>query len=96
MLPILIGIGLVVGLATLYFAIRSRELRKFLAGAFFVSCGTQFYLYVANQPVPLLGTDFVQTPRLSLIRGLIHLVFFALTFYFGFIAKPKQVRAEGG
>ena len=47
----------VVGLPTLYFAWRSREFRKFLAGAFFVSAGIQFYLYLANVSVPLLGTN---------------------------------------
>jgi len=30
------------GLPTLYFAARSRDFRKFLAGAFFVSAGMQF------------------------------------------------------
>ena len=44
------------GLPTLYFAWRSREFRKFLAGAFFVSAGIQFYLYLAKVSVPLLGT----------------------------------------
>ena len=47
------------GLPTLYFAWRSREFRKFLAGAFFVSAGIQFYLYLAKVSVPLLGTDLV-------------------------------------
>ncbi len=47
----------VVGLPTLYFAWRSREFRKFLAGAFFVSAGIQFYLYLAKVSVPLLGTN---------------------------------------
>ena len=41
----------VVGLPTLYFAWRSREFRKFLAGAFFVSAGIQFYLYLAKVSV---------------------------------------------
>ena len=53
------------GLPTLYFAWRSREFRKFLAGAFFVSAGILFYLYLANVSVPLLGTNLVVTPEVS-------------------------------
>lgn len=33
---------------TVYFAIRSREFVKFLAVAFFVSGGIQFFLYIAS------------------------------------------------
>jgi uncharacterized protein (DUF486 family) len=76
------------GGATLYFAVRYREFRKFLAGAFFVSGGIQFYLYLANVSVPLLGTTFVQTPDLRAVRSLVHFIFFLITFYFGFIRKP--------
>src|SRR5262247_1388660 len=72
------------GLPTLYFAWRSREFRKFLAGAFFVSAGIQFYLYLAKVPVPLLGTSFVLTPEVSRVRSILHFVFFLITFYFGF------------
>jgi hypothetical protein len=50
---------IVTGGATIYFAVQSREFRKFLAGAFFVSAGAQFYLYLAGVSIPLLGTDFV-------------------------------------
>ncbi len=39
---------------SLYFAWRNRDFRKFLAGAFFVSSGTLFYLYLADVSVPLL------------------------------------------
>jgi hypothetical protein len=52
----------------------SREFRKFLAGAFFVSAGIQFYLYLAKVSVPLLGIQFI---------------LFGLCLYFGFIKKPK-------
>ncbi len=65
MLPVLLTALVVLGLPTLYFAIRSREFRKFLAGAFFVSAGIQFYLYLANVSVPLLGTSLVFTPEIS-------------------------------
>ena len=65
MLPVLLTALVVLGLPTLYFAIRNREFRKFLAGAFFVSAGIQFYLYLANVSVPLLGTSLVFTPEIS-------------------------------
>src|SRR4029077_4473414 len=80
----------VVGLPTLYFAWRSREFRKFLAGAFFVSAGIQFYLYLANVSVPLLGTSVVFTPGISGWGSRPHFVFFLLCLYFGFIAKQKD------
>lgn len=78
------------GGATIYFASKSRDFRKFLAGAFFVSGGIQFYLYVTGVSVPLLGTNFVQTPELSGVRSILHFVFFLITFYLGFIKKPKD------
>ena len=43
------------GLRSDLFAWRNREFRKFLAGAFFVSSGVLFYLYLADVSVPLLG-----------------------------------------
>jgi hypothetical protein len=51
----LIAAILVTGGATIYFAVRSREFRKFLAGAFFVSAGIQFYLYLAGVSIPAPG-----------------------------------------
>jgi hypothetical protein len=84
----LIAAILVTGGATIYFAVRSREFRKFLAGAFFVSAGIQFYLYLAAVSIPLLGTAFVQTPELSAVRASVHFVLFAITFYFGFLRRP--------
>jgi hypothetical protein len=62
---------------------------KFLAGAFFVSAGIQFYFYLANVSVPLLSTSFVFTPEISGLRCIPHFVFFLLCFYFGFVRKPK-------
>jgi hypothetical protein len=56
---------IVLGLSTRYFALRSREFRKFLAGAFFVGAGIQFYLYLAKVSVPLLGTNLLLTPEIS-------------------------------
>jgi uncharacterized protein (DUF486 family) len=77
------------GLPTLYFAWRNREFRKFLAGAFFVSAGILFYLYLANVSVPLLGTHIILTPQISGCRSIIHFILFGLCLYFGFIKKPK-------
>jgi len=90
MVPILVAALVVFGLPTLYFAIRSREFRKFLAGAFFVSGGMQCYFYLANVSMPLVGTDIVQTPELSGLRSILHFILFLVTFYFGFIRKPKD------
>ena len=90
MIPILVSALIVIGLPTLYFAIRSREFRKFLAGAFFVSGGMQLYFYLGNVPIPLIGTGLVQTPELSGIRAILHFTFFLVTFYFGFVRKPAD------
>ena len=94
MIPILIGALIIFGLPALYFAIRSREFRKFLAGAFFVSGGIQLYLYFTGVAVPIAGTDYIQTPALSGIRSVIHLLLFVLTFYTGFIRKPKDKKLK--
>jgi len=73
----------------LYFAWRNRNFRKFLAGAFFVSSGILFYLYLADVSVPLLGTGFVETPKISAGRSIIHFILFVLCSYFGFVRRPK-------
>jgi hypothetical protein len=57
---------------------------------FFVSAGTQLYLYLADVSVPLLGTRFVQTPELSAARSFVHFVPFLITFYFGFVRGPRR------
>ena len=90
MLYVLLGGVVVWGLATIYLAYRFREFRKFLAGAFFVSWGTQLYLYFAKVSVPLLGTNFVFTPSISGERAVLHFIFFLLCLYFGFFSKPKR------
>jgi hypothetical protein len=74
---------------TLYLVWRNRDVRKFLAGAFFVSSGILFYLYLADVSVPLLGTSFIETPRISGARSIVHFILFLLCFYFGFVRKPK-------
>jgi hypothetical protein len=83
-------LAFIAAVLTIFFVYKSRNFRKFLAGAFFVSSGIQFYLFLANVSIPLLGTDYVQTPTLSGIRSSIHFLFFALCFYFGFIKKPMK------
>jgi hypothetical protein len=77
MRPYLVAAIIAIGLPTVYLAVRYREYRKFLAGAFFVSSGMQFYFYLANIPIPLMWTDAIQSPQLSLVRGAIHLVLFS-------------------
>jgi hypothetical protein len=62
---------------------------QILGGAFFVSAGILFYLYLANVSVPLLGTRIVLTPETSGLRSIPHFIFFLLCSYFGFIKKPK-------
>jgi hypothetical protein len=54
MLPYLVAAIVVIGLPALYLAVRYREYRKFLAGAFLVSSGMQFYFYLAKIPIPLM------------------------------------------
>jgi hypothetical protein len=80
---------IVLGLPTLYLASRSRDFRKFLAGAFFVSAGIQFYLFLAKVSVPLLGTNLVVTPEISGWRSIVHFILFGLCLYFGLIQTPK-------
>jgi hypothetical protein len=64
-----------------------KEVFKFLSGAFFVSAGILFYLYLTNTPVPVLGTDFVVSPEVNGLRSIAHFAFFLVCFYLGFIRK---------
>jgi hypothetical protein len=93
MIIVLIVAVIIFGPIALYFAVKSREFRKFLAGAFFVSFGFQFYFWLTNVTIPVaipwMGT-FIQTPELSGMRSILHFIFFLLSFYFGFIRKPKE------
>jgi hypothetical protein len=52
--------------------------------------GVQFYLFLAGVPVPLLGTEFVQSPEVSALRSIPHFILFAVTFYFGFLRADTQ------
>ena len=90
MIAFYIALAMIVATGTIIFVVKSREVRKFLAGAFFVSGGIQFYLSLAKVSVPLLGTNFVITPELSGIRSIVHFIFCILCFYFGFVKKPKM------
>lgn len=83
-------VGIMAAVAALCFAWRSRDVRKFLAGAFFVSSGMLFYLYLADVAVPILGTDIVATPASSGIRSVVHFALFLLCLYFGFIRRPAD------
>jgi hypothetical protein len=89
-LPYLVVAIVIVGLPTIYLAVRFREYRKFLAGAFFVSSGMQLYFYVAKIPIPLMWTSAVQSPKLSGLRGTIHFVLFLLCLYFGWFFHRKH------
>jgi hypothetical protein len=80
--------AVVMAVGSLTLAWRYRDVRKFLAGAFFVSSGILFYHYLADVSVPLLGTDLVLTPRISAGRSAVHFVLFLLCLYSGFIRKP--------
>ena len=90
MLPYLVTAIIIVGLPALYAAVRYREYRKFLAGAFFVSSGTQLYFYLARIPIPLVWTGAVQSPELSAGRGTIHFLLFLVCLYFGWFYRPKK------
>jgi len=79
----------IMAIGSLYFGLRNSDFRKFLAGAFFVSSGILFYLYLADVSVPLLGTGFVETPDISAGRSIVHFVLFLVCFYFGFIRRPR-------
>ena len=50
-IPLYIAAAVIDAVASLYFAWRYREVRKFLAGAFFVSSGVLFYLYLSDGAV---------------------------------------------
>jgi hypothetical protein len=88
-LALYIAAAVIMAVGSLFFAWRKRDFRKFLAGAFFVSSGILFYLYLANVSVPLLGTGFVETPKTSAGRSIVHFILFGLCFYFGFVRRPK-------
>jgi len=82
-------------LAALYVAIKFKEVRKFLAGAFFVSSGILWYLWITGTSLPIVlpytGTISVETPDISGQRAIVHLILFLLCFYFGFISNVNPL-----
>ena len=56
-----IAAAVIMATGSLYLTWRSVDFRKLLAGAFLVSSGILFYLYLAAVSVPLLGTNVVFT-----------------------------------
>ena len=64
-----------------------KEVCKFLSGAFFVSTGVLFYLYLAGSPVPVVGAHLAVTPTVNAVRAAIHAVLFVVFFYLGYIRK---------
>jgi hypothetical protein len=79
-------------LAALYVAIKFREVRKFLAGAFFVSSGILWYLWLTGTSIPLvmpyLGAISIE---ISGQRAIVHFILFLLCFYFGFISNMNRL-----
>ena len=67
--------------------VSSKDVFKFLSGAFFVTAGASWYLawYHISVPLPFFGLRF--TPAFLEIRGFIHFALFLISFYFGFIKK---------
>ena len=90
-----IAAAVIMAAGSLYWAWRSRDFHKFLAGAFFVSSGILFYLYLADVSVRLLGTGFVKSPGLSADRSIVHFILFLLCFYFGFVCGSSRLRSRG-
>jgi hypothetical protein len=94
-LPMWLVVLLVVyALASLYVAVRYREVRKFLAGAFFVSSGMLWYFWITRTSIPVelpfAGTIAVERPEISGQRAIVHFILFLLCLYFGFFHKPKS------
>lgn len=87
---VLLVAGIVWSARNLWWAIRFREYRKFLAGAFFVSWGVQLYFWYTKVSVPLVGTSLVVTPEIDFYRSFIHFALFVLCLYFGFFSRPKE------
>ncbi len=72
---------------TICVIIKWKEVCKFLSGAFFVSTGVLFYLYLAGSPVPVVGAQLAVTPTVNGVRAVVHAVLFVVFFYLGYIRK---------
>ncbi len=89
MLPYLAAAIAIFGIPIIYIAVRYRECRKFMAGATFATGGMQLYFYLANIPIPLVGTNAIQTPELSGVRGTIHIFICLICLYFGWFFRRR-------
>lgn len=72
---------LITAIISIYFAFKSHEFRKFLAGAFFVSGGIQLYLAYMHVSIPVAGTTILQEASLGYTRGIMHLVLSLVCIY---------------
>jgi hypothetical protein len=72
---------------TICVTINWKEVCKFFSGAFFVSTGVLFYLYLAGSPIPVLGAHLAVTPTVNGVRAAVHAVLFVVFFYLGYIRK---------
>ena len=88
--PILIAAAVIVGPFVFWLAVKYKEFRKFLAGAFFVSAGLQFYFWKIGLTIPFYGSEYVQLPEASFTRGILHFVLFLLCYYYGFVKEPNN------
>jgi hypothetical protein len=83
-----LAVAVIMAAVSLYFAWRSRDFLKVLAGAFFVSSG--FILSLSRRCFGSFVRDgCVETPKISLGRSIVHFVLFLLCAYFGFMRKAK-------
>jgi hypothetical protein len=67
-----------------------RDVWKFLSGSFLVSAGILYYLAAMKVSVPLLGTRYIESPRVSGRRAVVHTALCAACLYLGFIRKPPR------
>jgi hypothetical protein len=94
-LPIWLVIFIILyAISALYVAIKYREVRKFLAGAFFVSSGILWYLWLTDTSLPIVlphaGTISIETPDVSGQRAIVHFILFLICLYFGFFSERKE------
>ncbi len=85
-------VGAMIAGVSLYLAWWYTDVRKFLAGAFFMSSVILFYHWLADVRVPLLGTDAVLSPDINGIRAGVQFILFLVCGYYGFIHKPAGRR----
>ena len=88
----LIAIAVLIVMAALWLAVRSWIFLIFLAGGFFVSGGVLGYLWFAGVGVPIIGLGMVQTPEVSGLRSLMHLLLSGACLYFGLRRARRAMR----